>query len=1211
MAAVCDIIPRVLTREGKFVDSELFPALLARGLKREEALAVYQQVFTKGFKDKFGDWTIQKLDNTYDSGEPRIEATEGITPDTRRIKSNITTGEIEKKGQSIEFALADDNAAYRDKFGNVYKRLTEFISEGFSKMKFSPFEEAANREFEKQRLTKQDVIQEGDEKYTYEEFVKHLEMRSNTFGKVYGKLAHLYIEKEIRPSSEVEQEIERLQAGIPGESYPISADFFTWIPKNIKSIFRETGINYLEDNISEADRDTILPEVKIFSTLMGIGTAADTLVRHADGTYSMPDWKTGSKFFDDSYTNRFMKYGDQVEDIRDNKESRAKLELMLRAVILKEQYDSNIKFRSLNVVHLTKKRIEVMNVDVKSYLGMIESYYRDPANGKTDVYQSMKDRGIFDASNYLASNRDLEDVLSDAPASARIEKMLTELRMVNNRIQGKSAKEVSRDDLVAREELVKNIAFLSGDTSANGTEQDVSDMSWWKKVFGNKYSIHNPLLKSFFKLLDKRKNRANNRIQELEKEHDEKLLPIIKKYFQDNGIQGSFNTVTRGLLNGLQYQDLYDFMWEEKPGRGKFSRIITEQDVSSGVYTREQYDYNKWYRETLTKLYSEVANKPALTEFGKTFSKAELMKLPSSLPEDFMPRVPMNFEEVVERHGVLSKEAAQYQYDSYLSGFTEEMYKGTDTKYGVPIKFMESPKIVGANNYTYSTEIAFKGFIKNLILKDELDDTYSLGTAMKNLLKEDIDKDGNLNYKNTVDFLESQIQLHVLDTKNPTEFTRKKFRAKIGSKEVVLSPERIMRTTKSWISASSMWLKFPAGVANTALITILNHKDSVKGSIAKAFGIPEEDIDYTYSDLLSAQKEYGTFIYDIMRGAKEENKLWLMAKKFNFLPDNYDYATKKSDLLGVKNKALDQANLYLFHSIGEEFGNLALLGAQMKHYKVGSKSAWDSYEVQNGELVYTGDRKGKLEDGSEITELTSQEITKLKRVSARIHGGYRQEERTSLELHAMGQWALQFRKYLPNILENLLQSKYEDVSLGKYVVSQNEAGEDVYQWVGRINEGRIRVLIAFMQTVLKLRTDPDYKWENLSNEQKQHLIDLLVSGLTYGAMGAAYAAMFDDDDEKNPYAIRFHRMMDDSTQGLAFWDILNSLQSQTIVLPKIYKASVAMNDMLFNGVILGKRTKKDDSLPGLKVLGNTFPLMSSINDLNRYLEVKEANISRR
>ena len=51
-----------------------------------------------------------------------------------------------------------------------------------------------------------------------------------------------------------------------------------------------------------------------------------------------------------------------------------------------------------------------------------------------------------------------------------------------------------------------------------------------------------------------------------------------------------------------------------------------------------------------------------------------------------------------------------------------------------------------------------------------------------------------------------------------------------------------------------------------------------------------------------------------------------------------------------------------------------------------------------------------------IDELTSEELNKMLKVSTTIHGAYRSDEKSAMEVHAIGQYFLQFKKYFPALL---------------------------------------------------------------------------------------------------------------------------------------------------------------------------------------------------
>lgn len=130
----------------------------------------------------------------------------------------------------------------------------------------------------------------------------------------------------------------------------------------------------------------------------------------------------------------------------------------------------------------------------------------------------------------------------------------------------------------------------------------------------------------------------------------------------------------------------------------------------------------------------------------------------------------------------------------------------------------------------------------------------------------------------------------------------------------------------------------------------------------------------------------------------------------------------------------------MFHSIGEEAVAMMTMLAQLKSMKVGKdgKSIYDHYNVvesadANGVITHTVEWDGtvrgafKKSDGTieDLKGLTSNEITRLYYVYESLHGGYRQDEKVKLEYYLLGEVFMQFKRYLPGILKNVMRSRTE------------------------------------------------------------------------------------------------------------------------------------------------------------------------------------------
>lgn len=144
-----------------------------------------------------------------------------------------------------------------------------------------------------------------------------------------------------------------------------------------------------------------------------------------------------------------------------------------------------------------------------------------------------------------------------------------------------------------------------------------------------------------------------------------------------------------------------------------------------------------------------------------------------------------------------------------------------------------------------------------------------------------------------------------------------------------------------------------------------------------------------------------------MQGGRNASKLWNVAKKLNYLSDNYDFKVGEHRLRARVNSAFRYSNFFWFHTIFENYISMMTLAAQLKHQKFTvdgqEKSLWDLYDNEGnyigGVRGYTKDKDGTLQ---ELTDLRSEEVSKMKRVHELVHGSYRKEEEVALAATAFG-----------------------------------------------------------------------------------------------------------------------------------------------------------------------------------------------------------------
>ena len=325
------------------------------------------------------------------------------------------------------------------------------------------------------------------------------------------------------------------------------------------------------------------------------------------------------------------------------------------------------------------------------------------------------------------------------------------------------------------------------------------------------------------------------------------------------------------------------------------------------------------------------------------------------------------------------------------------------------------------------------------------------------------------------------------------------------------------------------------GTRNGIFVGLITSKEAIKNSILDAGfkGVDSNEIDFTVADLKFAYARVMGMYKDSVAGNVRANKTYIMAKRLDYLPDNFDWASNNNSLLTTGNNLIDQGTMYMFHTIPEEAHALTVMVAQlhrMKNLKTG-KSMWDSYsepyDIGNGvyDVKWEGGIRGVvMEAGQEIEigEIDGLEARKMKRVYQRMQGNYRREERAALEAYILGQIFIQFRKYIGAMLFGSFGSRRNDQTLGYYKFTGDKSnGKDVMDWNARLIEGRWKVLAYTLMNVVGLRghNQGTYSWDKLSTDQKGSVMTIVTSAAYMLAIYGAIAMMFDDDEEKDSFKL--------------------------------------------------------------------------------------------
>ncbi|NJL44544.1 MAG: hypothetical protein HC945_04520, partial [Nitrosarchaeum sp.] len=707
-------------------------------------------------------------------------------------------------------------------------------------------------------------------------------------------------------------------------------------------------------------------------------------------------------------------------------------------------------------------------------------------------------------------------------------------------------------------------------------------------------------------------------------------------------------------IANVNYAELFAFAFKEEMRGGYMrERLLNKSDTEWASLTDDQKKvlsflndkFSQWFvgpGSYLNETGGKLAGRPASWLELFNFGKSEDMQ--QKWYDGWFPKVIKTYEEVNYEEGArvlgkpvgkgdvaganivgkFSRNTIREKIKRRLTWYVDDTFEMfSDVKMSLPIKYMDNFKVMNEKNYTHNLEFMFDRFNKSMLHKKHMDEVYTTGQALKQFLLMKKEGNGQPMFENTVGFLEKKLILDIQNrikkpkySKTPITITRYWDPVEQKYHDYNLDLDKVIMGMNNWTSATIMWLRPLQGGGNGLHAKMLTYREGLKGTIASRFAhIDGDAIDFTVKDNAWADKTYfNSFLVDSMFGRLDQNKLWLLARKLNYLPDNYDYATNRRFLLSTRNQALDKSSMYMFHSKPEEYVSLTTMAAQMHHLKHpgNGKSLWDNYEVQQRDGIwdvhwvggvrgYEKIGKGEASQLRPMTELNSHEIAKLKKVHERMQGGYRKEEAANLEIYVMGKSMIQFKKYLPRLIMNAVGSKKEVVDLGYYrklaeTRKDPNTGEQlpVYEWVRRLNEGRWRTLANFVLQSMKL-AGPEYKWSNMSSEQKQNIIDAQLTLGMWALMTGVYLGLFYDEDDDDTFKKWWRNyLVLNLSQQYNPLDLLHTLESASrpVALARMYKLTesftmmlVATGDLMFlrwervllprKGISRMERLKKD------------------------------------
>ncbi len=594
----------------------------------------------------------------------------------------------------------------------------------------------------------------------------------------------------------------------------------------------------------------------------------------------------------------------------------------------------------------------------------------------------------------------------------------------------------------------------------------------------------------------------------------------------------------------------------------------------------------------------------------------------------------------------------------YLTFFEENEYDMWQDKTAMPIKYLGNDFIDKSKSYTRNLELIYKRAIAEWERKAHLDSVYSLGQAIILKLNQQKAVDsGEPAYKNLVDWFDTRMLTDIQRRMKMHDARGRGVRIPMITQRGVvyqkISIDSLLRGMTKWASMNTMWLKPWQGTGNGFHAILLTHREGMKGFISrnlKFLGIDPNSVHFDSKHIAKAEAVFwNDFAKKAITGNIRESKLWLLAEEFNYLGDEFSFHSIEKTMLSMRNRFMTESSMYMFHSLPEEFVSLTTMAAQlmsMKNENTGN-SIWEDYDVVpfNEEqpdgtfkkvykLEWKGGVRGVIKKGEgknayteELKGINDREAAKLRKVHEELQGGYRRDESTYIEAYALGKAVMHLKKYFPRLILNAFHSKRASMDLGYYRQMMDENGNPIYEdkdgnkipvmeWIARMEEGRWKTLGGHLITVLSMGAfnSGSYKWKNLSDAQKQNVIEayltLAILLTMYGAYLKGFGDLDDDDATKKWWKMY---LVDNLSQQYNPVDLLKT--GKTFVTPVFFTKFTTFVDsgtqMMWAGAnyMIGNEdaalTKRGD-LKGWNTFAKGLPLVSSYKDtMNRFNNVKD------
>lgn len=955
------------------------------------------------------------------------------------------------------------------------------------------------------------------ETYTYERAKQVIEADKD-YARKYGRLVHKYLEVLTKASPEAQNEYDTMKKTFQFPNDTTMKEFEEYVKEFYNSFVKP---RVATGDIVLSEKTMFMPLVKFETntrngsiTVSGVSTTADMIVQHSDGTYSYYDYKTG-RMGSESYDR--LKFQPKGKAVGFSEALKGKLELVNRCIIHKSKI-KDAKFREIALLKMASESGETneemdCTASLQELLDIWKAYYE-----QNNPEMVAKRPELFNALEYYAEDSELRKKRADMAKDKGMfsyqttQRLKTELLMELAKINAEQVrlraakKELPAKDaelsLSRRNEVIKQIAELETGTPGILTHGLDKGLNFFKALFSSVQDQTQPIIQSIGRWLNKSTLSVRDKVTYLFADHDA-VLEAVRK--QQRSI---------GYKLGADYRADFSFMWKRyTPGTDSKLEgwwLNTYKSDSWSKLTKEQKAYADYFRwmvryqlfatmkpaEGIKRISDELSSRSDISEANREMLKQQIEDL-KALPawdkfssvgysgfryfDEWIPRSTKQLEE----SGSIGEYFKRSIEGSFTMSVDEALWlkkiEGSTHISGLPLNNMgrkNSAGLLQETDYTWNTEIIFKEFTRGMIRKRELDDVYQYAIAVKDFIKEAELKGGTSKHKQTLSYIESLIDGHMLErTKDITgnvglevikyRLNDERFKddkaantifpkgsdtykrlvaagAQIVPVKSYVSIDMILRNLKNYYGLSAQALK-PVSAIRTGLTQeIVNFERALSGSIAKRFGV---NVPMSIGEFSRTQIELNKYFGSRFgfSGKLKDNKLYMMNVLWGNLVEDYTFDKfNKQQLKSATGyfapKEVGQDALFFMYREFDIRNYSSYMIQQMKAMKVSmpdgsTKDMYSLYETKNGKLVYTGPARGVDQDGNVIMGLTADEIAKMKNISRKMIGNMRPDEQVAAQLNVIGNIYFQFKRFFFPTIEAAWKGKSDTWIMGDLVKS--------------------------------------------------------------------------------------------------------------------------------------------------------------------------------